>query len=537
MSKYTQSIYSILEQYAQDGEDITKLSDIYTIGIRDIFGEELNVISEEYRQHFVTSFILHFFEFEIGRETLPLWKMALKARVYENGSYINQIYGLMDKNLFADYRVTKTNAEGTSQNNTTNSREGSTTVSGTNSSTTANTGSSNDTGNNVTTNDLSTVVTGKGTVENAKSGANTTADTGSIINAKSGDNVTKDTGTDSTVRTGTDTDKHTGNVTVESSGEDVLTKAGSETNRHDYASENGDNTTTSHASHTKHVSDMKYRENGSYTDTTQEASNSTNNVNKLAVQNDTPMGSLSNMRTPNTSSSGTGVSGVDGYTYKYASFAQTDDETSVDNNTSSGSTTRTYDNYYKSDDGTTEDMTTGGDSENYDKVVGSRTKSGHDDDTLSFTDRTDTTAHTNTDTTEYNEQNQKTVNLTDATTHDTQSKVTFGETNTQTNDTESVVTFGEKNTQTNDTTDTTKQTGDVTVNSTNANTHTDNTTVEAENASNTSVTDNVTGTATGSTTNDSMTEDYSLNYEMIMKSESYMSKIYECFNDLFLWIF
>ena len=61
MSKYTQSIYSILEQYAQPGEDITKLSDIYEIGVRDIFGEELNVISEEYRQHFVTSFLLHFF--------------------------------------------------------------------------------------------------------------------------------------------------------------------------------------------------------------------------------------------------------------------------------------------------------------------------------------------------------------------------------------------------------------------------------------------------------------------------------------------
>lgn len=537
MSKYTQSIYSILQANMTDTEDLSNLSDLYNIAKRTLFGDEINVIDEKYRQQLITCFALHYFEFEIGRETFPLWQMALKARVMENGSYINQIFGLMDKNLFADYHVSKSNNKGSSTTDTTNDKTGKTTTTGEISNTTDVDGTTTDKGTNLTTNDLSAVTTGTGSITNAKTGNDTVTGTGTVTNAKSGTNTTTDDGSDKMAHKGTDKTDHTGTITDAITGTDETTKSGSEESKTVYNTTDTDSVTVGHAFHTKHLADMKYKENGSYTDTHDDTTHNSNNSNTVAVQNDTPMGHLGNMRTPNTSASGTGISGVDGYTYTYASAIATGDGTVTDDGRSSGTNVRTYNDYYKHDDGSTEDMTVDGTTANYDETNGTHTKTGNDTNTLGFTDRKDTTTHESNDTTTFNDSFTKTLNLTDEGTHKNTNTVEFGETNTQTNNTTDKTTFDETNTQTNDTTDTTVNTGTVNVDNSNTSTRKDKTVASGTSKNITDVTDKTVGNVTGTTNDESESEDYSLNYEMIMMSETYMKKVYECFDDLFLWIF
>ena len=77
MANYTQSIREILQMNKQPGENITDIAVITSIANRTIFdGTMVNVIDEKYRNTFITGFTLHFFNDELGLETLPLWKIA-----------------------------------------------------------------------------------------------------------------------------------------------------------------------------------------------------------------------------------------------------------------------------------------------------------------------------------------------------------------------------------------------------------------------------------------------------------------------------
>lgn len=109
MANYTQSIREILQMNKQPGENITDIAVITSIANRTIFdGTMVNVIDEKYRNTFITGFTLHFFNDELGLETLPLWKIALSEKLINNGAYINLMYDNLDKQIFSQYRVKKT---------------------------------------------------------------------------------------------------------------------------------------------------------------------------------------------------------------------------------------------------------------------------------------------------------------------------------------------------------------------------------------------------------------------------------------------
>lgn len=169
MSRYTQTIKSILMENKQAGEDIHNITDICTIANRCLFDDApMSVISSEYRDRLVTGFALHFFNEEIGLEVLPLFKMGISDKIYNNADYINAIFAHLDKQILSDYSTKVVNTEG------------------------------HDT------------ITDEGTLSN----------TGTSTNAKSGADTLKRTGTENNAHTGTN--NHTEHV------DDVLTKSGSE---------------------------------------------------------------------------------------------------------------------------------------------------------------------------------------------------------------------------------------------------------------------------------------------------------------------
>lgn len=173
MSKYTQTIKSMLMENIQTGESITDLDDILAISKRAIFDmTPLNVIDSDYRDRLVLGFTLHYLNDEIGLETPLLFKFGLTEKIFNNAEYINGIFDKLDKQVLSDYRTRS--------------------VSGT----------SHD------------VITDAGTV------------------AHTGDTVTEKTGDDTVKKTGSATDGHTGTVGVSEHIDDVLTKSGSEVTTH-----------------------------------------------------------------------------------------------------------------------------------------------------------------------------------------------------------------------------------------------------------------------------------------------------------------
>lgn len=169
MSRYTQTIKSILMENKQAGESISSITDICTIAKRCLFDEApMNVISADYRDRLITGFSLHFFNEEIGLEVLPLFKMGISDKIYNNAEYINAIFAHLDKQILSDYATKVVNTEG------------------------------HDT------------ITDEGTVSN----------TGTSANAKSGSDTLK--------RTGTENNAHTGTNQQSEHVDDVLTKTGNE---------------------------------------------------------------------------------------------------------------------------------------------------------------------------------------------------------------------------------------------------------------------------------------------------------------------
>ena len=169
MSRYTQTIKSILMENKQAGESISSITDICTIAKRCLFDDApMNVISADYRDRLITGFSLHFFNEEIGLEVLPLFKMGISDKIYNNAEYINAIFAHLDKQILSDYATKVVNTEG------------------------------HDT------------ITDEGTISN----------TGTSANAKSGSDTLK--------RTGTENNAHTGTNNQTEHVDDVLTKSGNE---------------------------------------------------------------------------------------------------------------------------------------------------------------------------------------------------------------------------------------------------------------------------------------------------------------------
>lgn len=384
MASFTQSIREILQANKTPQQDLTNVNDVYNIASACLFDKmPANVISSEYRQQFITGFALHFFNEEIGYETLPLWKIALNEKIYNRGAYINKIFENLDKEIFADYRVKQTETSGEHSD----TKKGTGTVSNERNDDTVTTSEDNATRSELVENTLTGTVESDGTITRAKTGTDTVAKTGTDERAK--------TGYDTDTHTGTDASAHTGTQGTESSSSQETTNTGT--------------TGTDH--------------------------------NLIQVQSDTPMGSLSNLRTPGGDARGTGVTYANGQTYNYMSGAQEVDESNVQT------------------DNTEQDVT------------------GSESSETTFNDTTTETKNL-TDRAEYHSTETETLNLQDETTYnstDTETRDTIDTTsktdNTQTTGTDAktgtvTVDGTVTDTQTRDTTDTDEGTHSETANET-----------------------------------------------------------------------
>lgn len=292
MSRYTMSIQDILQSIAGN-EDLWATEQMYEYANSALFGDEVNLISDEYREHFITAFAYHYFLEEIGLETFGLWRMRLAGKIYENYEYINHVYDLIGKDIFSQYSV-KHRAGKASDNGTTsklgnNTSDRTITTNGNSSAMSDSTGTEERT----TTNDLQSVATYDSQQKNT--GTTTSAGTGTISDARTGTDVVADTGTTNNEHTGTDKVKNTG---------------------------------TTDTTHTG-------------TNTSTDIGNVRNDLNEVRIASDTPMGDLENMiHSPHASAAGTGVDYATnaGTEYNYMSNADEHDYTNVQTNNNSQST-------------------------------------------------------------------------------------------------------------------------------------------------------------------------------------------------------
>lgn len=264
MGAYTQSIREILQMNQTPQQKLTNPQDVHDIAEAVIFDDiPTGVISNDYIDQFITGFTLHFMNDELGLETLPLWKIALNEKLFNYGSYINKIYANLDKEVFENYRVTNVQGSGTTSANKSGSASSERTLTDDTTTTVAD--------DNTQTNDLATglrrTVTGTGTVQDAKTGSDSTTHTGT-------DNL-ENGGYDTASQTGTDANAHTGTVGT----------AGTNSN-----------------------------------DTTNTGTTGTDD-NRIGINYQTPMGSLQNLRTPGGDARGTGVSYANSQTYNYMTAA------------------------------------------------------------------------------------------------------------------------------------------------------------------------------------------------------------------------
>ena len=495
MANFTQSVREIIQQNAQ-GQDISTIDGIYAVGKDIFFGSEMNVISNEYRERFEKGFLLKFFNDELGYETFPLWRIAFQEKIFNNGEYINQIFGALDKQIFADYKVTRKNASGTSslitdvEGHTSNITDGtvSTTNSGTTEETTANT--------NVVDEDTT------------DTGTDTTVGTGTVANAK--------TGTDTVADTGTDTTLHTGTKSVDVDETDTLTKTGTDTTAETYGEDKDGTYSKAGSESDNETRALHHYETGSYRDTNHQVTETDNlaKENSFQVHADTPMGSLQNLRTPSTDSTGTGSKLISDVTYNYASAMGEAGASHVDDNSEQvdGYTERTFTNYDNEENGTvnrTHSFTNRADTtdESIDGTRNSTVTHNTEDENV----KDGTTVET------YNESNAETKNLQSLTTHNT--------TDTETRNTQDQTTKNLAGTR--DVTETQNGTREVTDSSTSS-TDTD-TTVTGSNTSSTE--------ATGETSDESEEISYNYNLEMIYRSIPLLNKVWEIFDDLFMFIY
>lgn len=198
MAMYTIGILDKLLANA-NGADLTDPAQLLPVAKATLFGTELNVISEEYRDRFALGFAQEFINDEIGLETWTGFRMALAHRIYDSAEYINTLFENLDKEVFSHYNVTQTVGNSTTNGTTSGTSTGTTTDkgnvenTGTSSETTASTGSDTTTSSSKHTGSDSTANTG--TTKNEATDTGTSSDESSTTTSYDGDISTVTTGT------------------------------------------------------------------------------------------------------------------------------------------------------------------------------------------------------------------------------------------------------------------------------------------------------------------------------------------------------
>lgn len=494
MAYYTQSLREILQQHQTAEQSLMDVNDVYDLSSAYLFDKmPQGVISDEFRQRFITGFTLRFMEEELGLESLSLWKVKLNEKIYNYGTYINSIFENLDKEIFADYKVSRGTKSGTASGNKTKSDSLSSQrdIDGSESNQTTKDAT------NVTTFDTSDVLDSDATSELVKSG--------SELTSKGGKDALNKLGAESRHKGGDDTTEKMGSETRRLDGSDIFKKRGEE------ISENSGG------------------------ETTIQSSGSDNRVNAANVVFDAPMGSLSNMRSVTYDGSIQETSGtpIDTYSIGGNNVGAAFEENNVYNYMSAanetGQTTLNVENSQNRTDNDLKTTTSFDDRED-------ETEYGKKE--ITQFGKNDATADARKDVTEYNSSddvvygtdiNGNVSPRSDETVYGSKDTVTFGKKWNGTNEIDDA--RSDLTTSANDETRTKTGTESLAIDDTTSGSKT------------TSSTDSLTQTGSGTeTTSDTRSDtenvtDYNINLEMLYRSMPLLNKVWEIFDDLFMLIF
>ena len=402
MAQYTQSIREILQAAKTDQEDLRSVTDVYNISMRTLFANApLSVISNEYVQQFVTGFTLHFFNDELGLETLPLWQIALNEKLYNSGSYINLIFKNLDKQVFSEYHVED------NENTTDMIASVSEEVNATNNDTKDIERAGSEANQRTEANENSSAGTLEktGDVDHSKEGYDELIQSGNISNDESYAEQLNQGGNVETALTGTDEFEQTGERVSEHGGEDTVT-------------------------------------NGLTVNTENKGGLVTDKFNGMNIQYDTPQGSLQNLRTPGGDATGTGVGYVNGQTYNYMTGASENDNTNAHEDFSKQEVKNSGDDVTKYDSTTTQSFVDAIDYTRYGKTS-TETRALEDDKSGA---KNNVQEFDKSDKTEYNSSQKDIFNTTDTTSNTTTENKDIVESKA-TEDTERLVGTGENHSE------------------------------------------------------------------------------------------
>lgn len=109
MSKYTTQLRFIIEMTTIDNEDLSIRQRI-SLAAPKIFNFSFPIWEENYRQTLEEKILLHYFNKEIGLETVGLWKLYLEERLNLIMPYYNEMYQTIANkfNYLTDTNITET---------------------------------------------------------------------------------------------------------------------------------------------------------------------------------------------------------------------------------------------------------------------------------------------------------------------------------------------------------------------------------------------------------------------------------------------
>ena len=129
MSKYTTEVRYICERAADLDESVgyNDIDEVINKAVPKVFDYEFPIFDEDYRNVICTKILRHFYTREIGFETVGLWKLKLKTKMFEIMPYFNQLYEseLIKFNPLYDTDLHTTNVgDKNSENNRTGNKTG-----------------------------------------------------------------------------------------------------------------------------------------------------------------------------------------------------------------------------------------------------------------------------------------------------------------------------------------------------------------------------------------------------------------------------
>lgn len=120
MSKYTTEVRYICEHYAglSESKGFDDVDAILEASYDKVFNFDFPIFDEAYRKGLIKKILLHYYTREIGEETVGLWKLRLKSRLWDIMPYYNKLYEseLIEFNPLYDVNLTRQHNTSTTGN-------------------------------------------------------------------------------------------------------------------------------------------------------------------------------------------------------------------------------------------------------------------------------------------------------------------------------------------------------------------------------------------------------------------------------------